>query len=94
MGYRKLGVAFCAGLQPEAMAFTKILEAQCFEAATESPRMMRVLINKGYQSISGAIEGEKLAEAAPGECSTCGMYSLFLQAVACSTGRLCGEIVF
>lgn len=34
MGYRKLGVAFCAGLQPEAIAFTKILEAQGFEVAS------------------------------------------------------------
>ena len=34
MGYRKLGVAFCAGLQPEASAFSKILEVQGFEVAS------------------------------------------------------------
>jgi uncharacterized metal-binding protein len=34
MGYRKLGVAFCAGLHPEARALTKILKAQGFEVAS------------------------------------------------------------
>lgn len=31
MGYRKLGIALCAGLYSEALALTKILEAQGFE---------------------------------------------------------------
>jgi len=31
MGYRKLGIAFCAGLHEEARALTEILEAQGFE---------------------------------------------------------------
>jgi len=30
MGYHKLGIAFCAGLHPEAKALTSILEAQGF----------------------------------------------------------------
>jgi len=34
MGYRKLGVAFCAGLPSEAQALTKILEAQGFEVVS------------------------------------------------------------
>ena len=34
MGYRKLGVAFCAGLHPEARALTKILIAQGCEVAS------------------------------------------------------------
>jgi uncharacterized metal-binding protein len=34
MGYRKLGVAFCVGLQPEASAFSRILEVQGFEVAS------------------------------------------------------------
>lgn len=31
MGYHKLGIAFCSGLQPEAKALNEILEAQGFE---------------------------------------------------------------
>jgi uncharacterized metal-binding protein len=31
MGYKKLGIAFCAGLYPEARALTNILKAQGFE---------------------------------------------------------------
>ena len=34
MGYRKLGIAFCGGLRPEAKALTKILEAQGFEVVS------------------------------------------------------------
>jgi uncharacterized metal-binding protein len=34
MGYKKLGVAFCAGLQREALSLTQILEAQGFEVAS------------------------------------------------------------
>jgi uncharacterized metal-binding protein len=34
MGYKKLGLAFCAGLHKEATAFTQILEAQGFEVAS------------------------------------------------------------
>jgi len=34
MGYHKLGIAFCAGLYPEAKALTKILEAQGFEVVS------------------------------------------------------------
>jgi len=34
MGYHKLGVAFCAGLHPEAGALTRILEAQDFEVVS------------------------------------------------------------
>jgi len=31
MGYKKLGIAFCSGLQREALSLTQILEAQGFE---------------------------------------------------------------
>ncbi|MGQ9647509.1 MAG: DUF1847 domain-containing protein [Thermodesulfobacteriota bacterium] len=31
MGYRKIGIAFCAGLHSEALSLTQILEAQGFE---------------------------------------------------------------
>jgi len=31
MGYKKLGIAFCAGLHSEALSLTQILEAQGFE---------------------------------------------------------------
>lgn len=34
MGYQKLGIAFCAGLYPEAKALTDILEAQEFETVS------------------------------------------------------------
>lgn len=34
MGYKKLGIAFCAGLYSEARSFTKILRAQGFEAVS------------------------------------------------------------
>jgi uncharacterized metal-binding protein len=34
MGYHKLGIAFCAGLHPEANALTRILEAQNFEVVS------------------------------------------------------------
>jgi len=34
MGYRKLGIAFCTGLHPEAKALTRILEAQGFEVVS------------------------------------------------------------
>jgi uncharacterized metal-binding protein len=34
MGYKKLGITFCAGLHREALALTKILEAQGFEVAS------------------------------------------------------------
>jgi uncharacterized metal-binding protein len=34
MGYRKLGVAFCAGLHKEAAALNQILEAQGFEVVS------------------------------------------------------------
>ncbi|MBU1205953.1 MAG: DUF1847 domain-containing protein [Proteobacteria bacterium] len=34
MGYKKLGIAFCAGLHREALALTQILEAQGFEVAS------------------------------------------------------------
>lgn len=34
MGYGKLGIAFCAGLYPEARALTRILEAQDFEVVS------------------------------------------------------------
>ena len=34
MGYKKLGIAFCAGLHREASALTQILEAQGFEVAS------------------------------------------------------------
>jgi len=34
MGYKKLGIAFCAGLHSEATALTRILEAQGFEVAS------------------------------------------------------------
>jgi len=34
IGYHKLGVAFCAGLHPEAGALTRILEAQDFEVVS------------------------------------------------------------
>ena len=34
MGYHKLGVAFCAGLHPEAGTLTRILEAQDFEVVS------------------------------------------------------------
>jgi uncharacterized metal-binding protein len=34
MGYRRLGIAFCAGLPSEAQALTRILEAQGFEVVS------------------------------------------------------------
>ena len=34
MNYRKLGIAFCAGLYPEARALTNILKAQGFEVVS------------------------------------------------------------
>jgi len=34
MGYHKLGISFCAGLQPEARTLTKILKAQDFEVVS------------------------------------------------------------
>ena len=34
MAYKKLGVAFCAGLQREALSLTQILEAQGFEVVS------------------------------------------------------------
>ncbi|MGI6012878.1 MAG: DUF1847 domain-containing protein [Oscillospiraceae bacterium] len=34
MGYHKLGLAYCMGLQHEAMVFTRILEAQGFEVVS------------------------------------------------------------
>jgi len=34
MGYKKLGVAFCIGLQKEALSLTQILEAQGFEVVS------------------------------------------------------------
>ncbi len=34
MGYKKLGVAFCAGLHGEALSLTQILEAQEFEVVS------------------------------------------------------------
>jgi uncharacterized metal-binding protein len=34
MGYHRLGIAFCDGLQPEARALTSILEAQGFEVVS------------------------------------------------------------
>lgn len=34
MGYHKLGIAFCAGLYPEARALTRILKAQDFEVVS------------------------------------------------------------
>jgi uncharacterized metal-binding protein len=34
MGYRRLGIALCAGLYTEALAFTKILEAQDFKVVS------------------------------------------------------------
>lgn len=34
MGYQKLGIAFCAGLHPEAKALNRILEAQGFEVVS------------------------------------------------------------
>jgi uncharacterized metal-binding protein len=34
MGYRKLGIAFCAGLHSEALSLTQILEAQGFEVVS------------------------------------------------------------
>jgi uncharacterized metal-binding protein len=34
MGYRKIGVAFCAGLPSEAETLTRILEAQGFEVVS------------------------------------------------------------
>ncbi|MCD6306655.1 MAG: DUF1847 domain-containing protein [Deltaproteobacteria bacterium] len=34
MGYRKLGIAFCTGLRPEAKALTRILDAQGFEVVS------------------------------------------------------------
>jgi len=34
MGYKKLGIAFCAGLHKEAASLTQILEAQGFEVAS------------------------------------------------------------
>jgi uncharacterized metal-binding protein len=34
MGYKRLGVAFCAGLAREALALTRILEAQDFEVVS------------------------------------------------------------
>jgi len=34
MGYRKLGIAFCTGLHPEAKALTRILEAQGLEVVS------------------------------------------------------------
>lgn len=34
MGYHKLGIAFCAGLHPEAKALDKILKAQGFEVVS------------------------------------------------------------
>lgn len=34
MGYKKLGVAFCMGLPKEALALTRILEAQGFEVVS------------------------------------------------------------
>lgn len=39
-------------------------QERIFDAATGSARMTRVLLRKGYQIISGDIEGEKLEEAA------------------------------
>jgi uncharacterized metal-binding protein len=36
MGYRKLGIAFCAGLHPEAKALADILRAQGFDAVSVS----------------------------------------------------------
>ncbi len=48
-----------------AVSFASIPEQErVLDAATGSARMTRVLMNKGYQIISGDIEGEKLAEAA------------------------------
>ena len=34
MGYHRLGIAFCAGLQPEARTLTNILEAQGFQVVS------------------------------------------------------------
>ncbi len=34
MGYRKLGIALCAGLYSEALAFTRILEVQGFDVVS------------------------------------------------------------
>jgi uncharacterized metal-binding protein len=34
MGYKKLGIAFCAGLRPEAQSLTQIIEAQGFEVVS------------------------------------------------------------
>jgi uncharacterized metal-binding protein len=34
MGYKKIGIAFCAGLQREALSLTQILEAQGLEAVS------------------------------------------------------------
>jgi uncharacterized metal-binding protein len=34
MGYKKLGIAFCAGLHPEARVLSNILQAQGFEVAS------------------------------------------------------------
>jgi uncharacterized metal-binding protein len=34
MGYKKLGIAFCAGLKKEALSLTQILEAQGFQVAS------------------------------------------------------------
>ena len=36
MGYKKLGIAFCSGLQNEARLFTEILEKRGFEVASVS----------------------------------------------------------
>jgi SAM-dependent methyltransferase len=48
-----------------AVSFASIPEQErILDAGTGSARMTRVLMNKGYQIISGDIEGEKLAEAA------------------------------
>jgi uncharacterized metal-binding protein len=38
MGYQKLGVAFCSGLQEEASSLVQILENQGFEVASRTKR--------------------------------------------------------
>ncbi len=42
MGYKKLGIAFCIGLQKEALSLSQILEAQGFEVVSAICKVGRV----------------------------------------------------
>lgn len=60
MGYRKIGIAFCAGLHSEALSLTQILEAQGFE-----------VISVVTPSVHGNLFfGTTMQPALRGDCST------------------------